>query len=599
MPGIGAVVRRFWPWIREERPLIAGSMGALAAGVLMRLAEPWPLKFVLDRVIPTDRPAGMNSVPRLDGLDPVMLLALCAVATLAVTAVRATCDYYQRIGFAKIGNRVLRRVREHVYLHLQGLSLGFHTRSRSGDLIVRVTRDVGLLRDVMSTALLPLVGSVLILAGMAAVMLMLQWKLALLAMTTLPIYWLVTTRLSRGIHQAARKQRRREGALATTAAESITAIRDVQALSLQETFAGTFSTSNRLSQKEELQAARLSAQLGRTVDVLLAVSTALVMGYGGMLILGGALTPGDLLVFLTYLKRAFRPAKDFAKHTGRLAKAAAAGERVIAILDETPEVQDLPGARPAPALRGAIRLRDVDFSFGDAPVLKGVDLTIDPGQSVVLTGPSGGGKSTLISLLLRLYDPASGAVEFDGSDVRDFEIGSVRPQIGVVLQDTLLFAGTIGENIALGVPGATTDEISGAARLAGAHDFVVELPDGYDTVVGERGVTLSHGQRQRIAIARAALRDTSVLVLDEPTTGLDDASERKVVEALRKLTRGRTTVLVTHDMKLATRADLVLYLEGGRIVESGSPAELTARGGRFADLCRRQGEWARAQGGTR
>jgi len=566
LPGLSRVLIYFWPWIRRERSLIATSLLSLMAAVLMRLAEPWPLKFVIDRLVASGTAAGSGAGSPLDTIGTTWLLALCATAVLLVSGLRAFFDYQQRVGMARIGNRVLRRVRTDVYVHVQSLSLAFHNRTRSGDLIVRVTRDVSLLRDVASTAMLPLAASLLIFVGMISIMLVLQWQLALLSLLTLPLFWLSTVRLSRGIRQAARKQRAREGAMAATAAESITAIRDVQALSLQESFTDDFQSRNVASQKEELKAAKLSAKLGRTVDVLLAVATALVLGYGGMRAMNGAMSPGDLLVFLTYLRRAFRPAKDLAKHAGRLSKAAAAGERVMAILERAPEVRDLPGAIAAPRFRGSISFDGVSFGYEPGhPVVQDVSFRIEPGQLVGLTGPSGCGKSTLISLLLRLYDPLSGSVQVDGRDIRDYTVASFRAQFSVVLQDTMLFAGTVRDNIACVLAEATPEQVEQAARDADADSFIRTLPDGYETRVGERGATLSKGQRQRIAIARAALRRSPILLLDEPSTGLDDENARKVAAALSRVCRGATTLLVTHDPRLLEQADLFLHLDGKQL----------------------------------
>lgn len=568
------VLRAFWPWIRTERRGIATSLVALLGGVVLRLAEPWPLKFVFDRVIPTSRPEGMNSLSFVDAMDPIRLLTLAAVAMVAITGVRAMCDYYQRIGLARIAIRVVRRIRNDVFLHVQRLSLSFHDKARTGDLVVRVTRDVSLLRDVASTALMPLVASLLILVGMVAVMLVLQWKLALLAMITVPFFVLATTKIGIGIRVAARKQRRREGEMASTAAESIAGIRDVQAMSLEHVFADDFSNRNARGQKEEMQATRLSAQLGRTIDALIAGASALVIWYGGVLVLRGQLTPGDLVVFMAYLKKTLKPAKEFAKYTGRLSKATAAGERVLALLTRAAG-SDRPDAREAHAFEGSIRFDGVSFSYGPgAPILNGLDLEIPTGRLVALVGPSGAGKSTVASLLLRLYEPDRGAVSIDGHDAREFTAASVRTNVSVVLQDTILFAGSVAENIRAGTPDVDRRRVEEAARLAGAHRFIKALGDGYDTAVGERGASLSHGQRQRIAIARAALRRAPILVLDEPTTGLDAASRAEVVDALIRLARGATTVLITHDLELARLADRVAVLEDGRIVAHGPPPEV-------------------------
>ncbi len=579
---LGYVFTRLWPWIRDERSLLAASTVTLVAGVAMKLAEPWPLKFVLDRVLS----GGAAGPPAAADPPPVVLvLGLAAAAVVVISGLRALLEYRQRIGFARIGNRVLRRLRFQIYTHLHGLSLRYHTEKRSGDLLVRVMRDVTLLRDVTSTALLPLLANVLILAGMLAIVFFLQWKLALLAVAVAPLIVVATARSGSGIHLAARRQRKNEGAMAATAAESIVSIREVKALSLESSFEDRFANRNERIQKEELKTVRLSAGLGRNVSILNSFAVAAVLWYGGWLVLGGQMSAGDLVVFLAYLKKAFKPARDFAQHSGRLAKATAAGERVMEVLDEQPEIHDLPGAQPAPRFAGAISLSDVSFSYGsDRPALRGVNLEIDPGQFVVLTGPSGGGKSTLISLLLRLHDPDAGTVRIDGQDVRAFTVASLRQSFAVVLQDTALFSGTVAENIALGSTDSAPESIEHAARLAEADEFIRRMPEGYATAVGERGSTLSLGQRQRIAIARAILRAAPLVLMDEPTNGLDERNKWAVTRALLRLPHRATTVLVTHDPEIAERADLVVYLEDGAIVEAGAPATLRSRGGRFARL---------------
>jgi ATP-binding cassette subfamily B protein len=301
------------------------------------------------------------------------------------------------------------------------------------------------------------------------------------------------------------------------------------------------------------------------------------------------LTPGELLVFLAYLKNAFRPIQEFAKYTARLGKATAAGERVLDLLQHVPDVRDLPGAARAPAFTGAVCFERVGFAYeAGQPLLREVSFSVEPGQRVAIVGPSGSGKSTLVSLILRLYDPQPGAVRMDGRDIREFTLESLRAQISVVLQDNLLFAASVRENIAHGAPAASLEEIQAAARLANAHEFIEALPQGYETVLGERGVTLSHGQRQRIAIARAAIRKAPILILDEPMTGLDKKSERAVLESLERLDRNRTTFIITHDLRHATRADLTFYLEEGRLLERGTHVELLQANGQYAALYRAQ-----------
>lgn len=583
-PRLREILRRFWPYTRNHRTLMAGSMFALVAEVLLRLLEPWMLALVLDHVI-LRQPGGPPDLLLVGQLQPMTLLAVASIGLVLTIGLRALTVYLSTVGFALVGNRVLTQIRADLYRHLHRLSLSFHTKARGGDLTVRVIGDVGLLRDVVVTAALPLLGNTMVLIGMVSVLFWLHWQLALLAMATVPLFWLSTLRLTDKIHNVSRDQRKREGSMASTAAESLGAIHIVQALSLEDTFGRSFARQNQRSLKEGVKGARLAARLERTVDVLVAISTGTVLYFGATFVMSGELTAGALVVFLTYLKNALKPVRDFAKYTARLAKATAAGERILDVFQREPDICDRPDATTARGMRGLVQFQDVGFAYEPGrPVLHGIHLRALPGQSVALVGPSGGGKSTLVNLLLRLYDPQVGCVLVDSRDVRDYTLESLRSQIGVVLQDTLLFAASVRENIAYGNPDAAPDDVEFAARLANAHDFIEALPEGYDTVIGERGVTLSGGQRQRIAIARAAIRRAPILVLDEPTTGLDDENARQVTEALDRLAEGSTTFLITHNLRQVARADHILYIEDGRVVERGSHQDLMRRAGRYAGL---------------
>jgi ATP-binding cassette, subfamily B, bacterial len=584
LPQVRRILRHFGPHIRRQRGLIAGSMCALVAEVALRLLEPWPLKVVFDNLLGA-RHGRHHALAGLGRLDPATLVVACVLAVVVLAALRALAAYYSSVGFALIGNRVLTDLRQELYLHVQRLSLSFHARSGSGELVVRIIGDVGLLKDVAVTALLPMVGSLMVLAGMAGVMLWLDWRLGLMALAVLPLFWLSTLRLGRQIHDVARLQRKREGAMAARAAESMGGVNTVKSLGLEGTFGAMFARESARSLTEGVRGKRLEASLERSADVLTGLATALVLGYGTFLALRREISPGDLIVFLSYMKNAFRPIRDFAKYAGRMAKAAAAGERVVDLLEHTPDVVDRPDAVAAPALRGAVRFDHVSFEYerGQA-VLRDVDVEVAPGSRVAVVGPSGSGKSTLAGLILRLHDPSGGRVLVDGRDVREYTLASLRAQVAVLLQDALLFAASVRDNIAYGAAQAGEEEIVAAARLANAQAFIEALPEGYDSVLGERGVTLSAGQRQRIAIARAALSRAPIVILDEPTTGLDVENERAVVQALERLTAGRTTFTITHDLDLAAGVDVVLRLEGGYVTRMTPPPRRRGQEERYPAL---------------
>ncbi len=577
VPTLRRFLRHFAPELRQQRALVAGSFAAIFAEVFLRLLEPWPLALVIDRVLGLGRGGNAADIGALRELEPTTLLWVAALALVTIAGLRAVTAYLSTVGFALAGNRVLTEVRNTLYRRLQELSLAFHTRARSGDLVMRVIGDVGMVREVVVTAVLPLLANLVILAGMLSVMLWMQWQLTLVALCTVPLFWLSTSRLGRRIRAVARKQRRREGNLAAQAAETLGGIETMQALSLDREFAQAFVRQSEGSLREGVQGKRLSARLERSVDVLVALATALVLFLGARVVLRGGLSPGELVVFLTYLKGVSRPVRNFAKYTARLARASAAAERVLEVLERQPDVRDLPGARDASPFRGAVRFERAAFAYGDdKPVLSGVDLAVEPGERVAVVGASGAGKSTLVSAILRLQDPREGRVLIDGEDVRSFTLASLRRQVSIVLQDTVLFAASVRDNIAFGAPGAGIREIEAAARRANAHEFIAKLPDGYDTQIGERGLDLSVGQRQRIAIARASISAAPIVILDEPLAGLDDANARAVAGALDRLTQGRTTFLISHDRAHPVRCDRILVVEGGRVLEDTREAKSRA-----------------------
>ncbi len=587
VPTLRHMLVRFWPLIRKQRWLIVGSGSALLGEVALRLLEPWPLKFVFDHVLMT--PSSPGSAPA--ALSPTAILALAAVAVVVIAIFRAAGTYIRRVGFALAGSRVLTQCRGELFSHIQRLSLSYHSKKRTGDLLTRVVGDIGLLKEVAITAAMPMVAHLITLTGMIGIMLWMNWRLALIGLAIMPLFALSTRRIGRRIRQVARVQRQRKGEMGATAAEAIGSIKIVQALSLEDVHQKAFSARNKSDLREGVKAKRLSARLVGTTEILIALASALVLWFGARLVVAGSLTAGELIVFLAYLRTAYRPMKNMAKYSGRIAKAAASAERIIEVLDTTPMISNRPGAEAAPPAIEEVRFDDVSFAYEPGvPVITQLGFTAKKGEVVVLAGPSGAGKTTVVNLLLRLYDPESGRIAVNGRDIREFTFETLRRRIAVVPQENILFAVSLRDNIAYGAPGATDEQVVAAAKLARAHKFINALPNGYDTVVGERGQTLSEGQRQRVAIARAAIRQAQILILDEPTSSLDNQNNRSIRLALGDLSRDRITFVIAHDLSTVQDDNTVIYLDHGRMVECGTHAQLIRGEGPYAAMFSLQGE---------
>lgn len=571
--------------------------GLVVGGVLeivttgLSVAQPWPLKVIVDNVLKARGHTGRVGVPFLNHFaqSPKELLAAAVVLLLLIVGTSALTDYLSTTLMAGTGERMGNDIRERLFAHLQLLSLRYHGEHRVGDLASRVSGDVDRIQDMLVQTLAILLPNILLIGGMIAVMVLVDPVFAALSLAAFPLLSYTVYRSTLLLKRATRQARRVGGELAAATTETLGAIQVVQAFSLEAHSQEQFRDLNRASLDATLEAVRHQARLSPAVDVAAAVSTAVVFWVGANRVLSGSLSLGLLLVFMSYVSSLYKPVRNLAKLGYINSRGVVAAERVQVILSESPEVDDAPHAAPAPALRGQIQLQDVWFSYGREPVLKGIDISIDPGETVALVGQTGAGKSTLASLIPRFYDPQQGVVRIDGGDVREYTLASLRAQIALVLQDTVLFWATLWDNVALGRPGATPDEIERAIELALVDEFTDRLPEGRQTMLGERGVNLSGGQRQRIAIARAIVRDAPILILDEPTSALDAGSEELVVDALRNLMRHRTTVVIAHRLSTIRRADRVLVLKDGVIVEEGSHTALIRAHGEYARVATLQG----------
>ena len=572
--------------VRKRRGRLLGGIGFAVLYAVSRVAEPWPLKIVFDQVLFHKPANGFWLSPfTIFGRSSYDLLAAAGLALAVAALVRGIAYYYEDYLLSSAAQEIVYSIRRRLYRHLHRLPLSFHQRRSTGDLLVRLSSDILLLRDVLIDSIVNLGSGLVLIVLMLAVMLFVDPVLTGIALLVMPLIAVVSAFYGRRIRVSSRRQRKREGQIAAAMHETLTAMDVVQLHGAGEREQERFQQLNRKSLKQGTQAVRLEARMNRSVEFALAGGTVAVLWAGTVRALHGAITPGELIVFISYLRAAYRPLRRASKSVQRSAKALAAAERIAEVLDTEPELTDRPTATAAPPLQGRIAFQGVDFAYAvDQTVLEGVDFEVRPGTTVAIVGETGSGKSTLVGLVPRLHDPVRGRVSVDGLDVRDLTLDSLRAQISVVRQESVLFGLSIAENIRYGCPDASDEEVRAAAAAAGIDEFLDELPDGYDTVLSERGSSLSGGQRQRVALARALVRKTPILILDEPTTGLDAAKERDVVRAIRELTRDTTTLLVTHDMRLVRDTDEVIVLDQGRIADRGAYEQLLVRSPQFRRL---------------
>jgi ATP-binding cassette subfamily B protein len=577
--------------VRPHWKALTMALVAVLGETVTDILDPWPIKIVVDNILQSKKlPAVLDGiVTGLFGQNAYAVVNFAVAAVAIIAIVGAVSAYFEKYLTTSVSQWVGHDLRRTLYHHIHRLSLAEHDEARTGDLITRVTSDIEAVQDFINSALLGMLVNVMTLVGMIGVMFYLNWRFTLIALSVAPVLFLVVYYYTRRIKSASRAVRKQEGQLLSIVQEVLTSIRVVKAFAREDYEQQRFETESLANVEAGLQARSIKARLSPLVEVIVAIGTCLVLWYGARLALAGELSAGVLIVFLLYLGKMYKPMRDLSKMTDTVSKALVGYERIREVLDIESRVQDVRGARPAPRFKGQIEFSQVTFSYAEGnDALKDVSFKIDAGQVAAIVGPSGTGKTTLVSLIPRFYDPVSGHVAIDGTDIRKYQLKSLRDQISFVLQDTLLFRATIRENIAYGKPNAAPAEIRRAAELADAHEFIEQMPDGYDTMVGERGLSLSGGQRQRIAIARAIIRDTPILILDEPTAGLDAASEHAVIGALDTLMKGRTSVVIAHQLATIRHADIIFVIKDAELVEQGTHATLLAQNGVYAELDRIQ-----------
>lgn len=582
--------RATWQWLRpqvvSEWPAFTGGAALMSARAGVLLVLPWPLKFIIDNVI-FQKPlpawvAGMLPDPSMHRLE---LLNILGLAMLALGLLDATLVYFGNRIILDAGQRVVLAVREALFAHLQRLSLDFHRRHMSGEVMSRLSADTREVQDFISAVGIDILPHALTIIGMATVMIMLDWRYALITLAVAPVLLTIAHHFAGRLRHALRKVRQREGTLWGSAQEVLGNVPVVQAFAREEFEDLRFKRLARKGFYAALLANRIQSRFGPMMNATIAVATSAIAWYGASNVIRGILTPGDLIIFLAYLRGIATPARQLAK-TGRIfGRAAVAMERIGEYRAARPSVEDAHDARAPADVSGKVEFREVSFGYDPQHlVLKDVSLTLEPGKTVALVGATGSGKSTIGNLIARFYDPQAGSILLDGRDLRALPLSFLRRHIAIVPQEPQLFRAPLWRNIAYGRDGATRRDAIQAAVAAGVDEVITKIPGGYDGAVGERGLTLSGGQRQCIALARAMLCDTPVVILDEPSSSLDAATEQRLMLALERLSAHRSALLIAHRLSTVKNADLILVMEQGRIVQRGTHAQLLEARGTYAAL---------------
>ena len=576
--------------LRSQRTGLLVASVCMFGVIAMDLIAPWPLKIIFDHVLlGHPAPAAWLPLHRLLALGtwPALVAMASAIATIALLA--GAFSYLQLFTTAKIGYSITYRLRSLLFSHLQRLSLAFHHRSRTGELLTKVAADTNQLRDVFADWALTFAANLLTVTAMLAVMFWLDWQLAAVVAATLLPLMLVIAVLNKRVKSSVRDQRLFEGRMSSRLNEVLSTIALVQAFGRQQHEEGRFQSEIEANYSSGIRSARATGAITKAIAVVSAVGTAGAVLLGAQQVLAGRLTPGELLIFLAYVTSLYKPVRDLGKLSAKFSRAGVSAQRVNEILATEPDIEDAPDAIELGRPAGEIVFEDVCFGYAPGrPVLDHVSLRIAAGERVAVVGPSGAGKSTLLSLLLRLYEPDSGRILIDGIDIRRLKRESLRRAIGIVPQDNMLFAVSVRENIAYGFPQASFEAVQQAAQDARAHEFIVDLAQGYDTEIGERGGSLSGGQRQRLCLARALVKQPAILVMDEPTSAIDAVSARLIHEAVARVHRDRTLIVISHEYSDMARYDRLLVLANGRLVESGSHAHLMQARGTYLALVERR-----------